>query len=65
MSEQHDKCARLRELRIRINDELRELKQSLDIEEHMGLDAPVETRNVIKSLQNVLVTIDQELQKCS
>lgn len=65
MSESKDQCTKLRELRIRINDELRDLKAGLNIEEHMGMDAPVETLSIIKSLHDVLANIDQQLQKCT
>jgi hypothetical protein len=60
-----DRCQRLRELRVRIFQELQELKESVQREEHSGIDAPIETLSIIKSLQNVLNNIDVELKKCS
>ena len=60
-----DRCQRLRELRVRLTEEIRDLKEGINKEEEVGIDAPVETRNIIKSLQNVLNNIDVELQKCT
>ncbi len=60
-----DRCQRLRELRIRLTEEIHALKEGINKEEEVGIDAPVETRNIIKSLQNVLKNIDVELQKCT
>lgn len=60
-----DRCQRLRELRVRLNEEIRALKEGINKEEEVGIDAPVETKNIIKSLQNVLNNIDSELQKCT
>jgi len=61
---QIDRCQRLRELRIRLNEEIRNLKESLYKVETDGIDSPVETRNIVKSLQAVLNEIDVELKKC-
>lgn len=60
-----DRCQRLRELRVRLNEEIHALKEDINKEEEVGVDAPVETKSIIKSLQNVLNNIDVELQKCT
>jgi hypothetical protein len=59
-----DKCKQLRELHDRLTNELRVLKESEQEEEREGVN-PIETVNIIKSLQKTLNTVDLELQKCS
>ncbi|MBV9257410.1 MAG: hypothetical protein JO215_05275 [Ktedonobacteraceae bacterium] len=59
-----DRCKHLRELHTRIRGELDVLKESVRGEEREGVDNPVETVNIIKSLQHTLATIEAELQKC-
>lgn len=63
MPDNNDRCSRLRELRMRISEELRILKESEREEEH-DFENPVVTSDIIKSLQASLNTIDLELQKC-
>ncbi len=60
---QEERCRRLRELRVRVSEEIQQLKEGIAVEEYDAIETPVETRNVIKSLQNVLSSIDKELQK--
>jgi hypothetical protein len=63
MSSSTDKCKQLRELHDRLTNELRVLKESEQEEEREGIN-PIETANIIKSLQKTLNTVDLELQKC-
>ncbi len=63
MSSSTDRCKQLRKLHNRLADELRVLKESVQEEEQEGVN-PIETVNIIKSLQKTLSTIDLELQKC-
>jgi uncharacterized membrane protein affecting hemolysin expression len=64
MSSSPDKCKQLRELQDRLTEELRVLKESVQQEEEEGVANPIETVNIIKSLQKALSTVELELQKC-
>ena len=64
MSSSTDKCNQLRQLHARLGDELRLLKESVEEEEREGTVNPIETVNIIKSLQKALSTVELELQKC-
>jgi hypothetical protein len=64
MSSSTDRCKQLRKLHGRLADELRVLKESVQEEEQEGFENPIETVNIIKSLQKALSTVDLELQKC-
>ncbi len=64
MSNSNDKCQQLRELKSRLIEELRILRQNLEEEEQEGVVNPIETVNIIESLQTVLSSVDLELQKC-
>ena len=64
MPDTNDRCSQLRKLHARIEEELRQLKEEERQEEEEGVANPLETSNVIKSLQTVLQTITLELQKC-
>ena len=64
MSSNTDKCKQLRKLHDRLADELRVLKESVQEEEQEGFENPIETVNIIKSLQKALSTVELELQKC-
>ena len=59
-----DKCKQLRELRERLTNELRILKEDLQEEEREGVENPLEMVNIIKGLQRTLSSVDLELQKC-
>ena len=59
-----DKCKQLRKLHGRLVEELRVLKEDLREEEFEGVANPIETANIIKSLQEALNTVTLELQKC-
>ena len=64
MPDTNDRCSKLRKLHARIEEELRQLKEEEREEEKEGVANPLETSNVIKSLQTVMQTITLELQKC-
>lgn len=59
-----DRCEQLRRLRDNVLNEITTLQRGRTQEEDEGVGNPVETVNVIKSLQETLTTIDLELQKC-
>lgn len=59
-----DRCEQLRKLRNNVLHEITTLQEGRTQEEQEGVGNPVETVNVIKSLQETLTTIDLELQKC-
>ncbi len=59
-----DRCEQLRKLRSNVLREIATLQEGRTQEEQEGVGNPVETVNVIKSLQETLTTIDLELQKC-
>ena len=65
MSNSTDRCQQLRELQGRLAEELRILKENLQEEEREGVVNPIETANIIMSLQKTLNTVDLELQKCT
>jgi hypothetical protein len=65
MSNSTDKCQKLRELHDRLANELRVLKENVQEEEYEGVANPIETVDIIKSLQKTLSTVELELQKCS
>ncbi len=59
-----DRCEQLRKLRNNVLHEIATLQENRTQEEQEGVGNPVETVNVIKSLQETLTSIDLELQKC-
>jgi len=59
-----DRCKQLRKLHDRLVEELRLLKESQRGEESEGVENPVQTANIIKSLQESLSTVVRELEKC-
>ena len=63
MSNSNDKCQQLRELKSRLIEELRILRQNLEEEEQEGVVNPIETVNIIESLQKTLSSVNLELQK--
>ena len=64
MSNNTDKCERLRKLHDRLTEEIRILEEDLQREEQEGVANPIETVNIIKSLQRTLNTVEVELAKC-
>ena len=64
MQNSTDRCKRLRKLHDRLVEELRLLKEGEQEEESEGVVNPIETVNIIKSLQETLNMVSRELQKC-
>ena len=64
MSNNTDNCKKLRKLHDRLTEEVRILEANLQQVEEEGVANPIETANIIKSLQRTLSTVDLELQKC-
>lgn len=64
MDTTQDRCNHLRSLHTSLIQELNTLKAGLDQEEYEGVANPIETVNIIKSLQNTLQTVERELEKC-
>ena len=64
MNDDSDTCTRLRHLHAHLVHEINMLRRSVNEEEREGVVNPVETINVIESLQRALHTIHLELQKC-
>ena len=58
------RCAHLRRLRDRMTEEIRLLRATLRETETRGFDNPIETVEVLKSLQQVCNTVEMELEKC-
>lgn len=58
-----DKCEHLRKLHDRLVEEIRILKEDRQVAEYEGIN-PIETVNIVKSLQKTLATITEELDKC-
>lgn len=59
-----ERCRHLRQLQINLFQELQQLKEGLNLEEHEGVANPIETVNIIKSLQKTLQHVEVELEKC-
>jgi hypothetical protein len=57
-------CKQLRRLRSRVAEELRLLKEDLQEAEQESFENPIETVNIIRTLQEVLNTVNLELAKC-
>ena len=64
MQQEKVTCKQLRKLHGHLTEEIRLLKESLREAEQEGFKNPIETVNVIKSLQEVLNTVNNELAKC-
>jgi hypothetical protein len=64
MESTQERCEHLRRLRTNLFQELHALQEGLNQEEHEGVANPIETINVIKSLQKTLQNIEIELEKC-
>jgi hypothetical protein len=64
MENNTDRCKKLQRLHDRLVEELRLLKESQAEEESEGFENPVQTANIIKSLQETLSTVVLELEKC-
>jgi hypothetical protein len=59
-----ERCTHLRKLQGRLVEEIRLLKESLREVEMETFENPIETVNVIRSLQDALNTVNKELEKC-
>jgi hypothetical protein len=64
MESTQEKCEHLRRLQTNLFQELHALQEGLNQEEYEGVANPIETINVIKSLQKTLQNIEIELEKC-
>lgn len=65
MQTRTDTCRQLRRLHSQLTEELRLLKERRQEMEQESFENPIETVNVIRSLQEVLNTVNDELAKCS
>lgn len=63
MENNAERCKKLHRLHDRLVEELRLLKESQE-EETEDFENPVQTANIIKSLQETLSTVVRELEKC-
>lgn len=59
-----DRCTHLRKLQGRLVEEIRLLKESLQEIQQESFENPIETVNVVKSLQDALNMVSKELEKC-
>ncbi len=59
-----DRCHQLRKLHSSLVNEINTLKAIREEQENEGVENPVETTNILKHLQETLLSIDLELQKC-
>ena len=64
MSNDTEKCKKLRVLYDRLNEEVRTLKADVRLEEYDGVANPLEMVSIIKSLQRTLSAVEVELAKC-
>ncbi len=64
MANTQDRCNHLRTLHTNLIQEINALQQGLNVEEYDGVANPIETVSIIKSLQNTLQTVENELEKC-
>jgi sugar-specific transcriptional regulator TrmB len=59
-----DTCKQFRRLHDQLTEELRFLKERRQEMQQESFENPIETVNVIRSLQEVLNTVNDELAKC-
>lgn len=64
MSNDIEKCKKLRKLHDRLTEEVRTLEEDLRLEEREGVGNPTEMANIIKSLRRTLSTVEVELANC-
>ncbi|GAC1400986.1 MAG: hypothetical protein NVS4B12_27360 [Ktedonobacteraceae bacterium] len=64
MNNNPDRCSQLRTLQDQLIKQINTLKESVQKVERDGVDSPVETINIIKSLEKTLHTTTLELQEC-
>jgi len=65
MDSTQERCRHLRQLQNNLIHELQQLQKDLNLEEYEGVGNPIQTINIVKSLQKTLQTIEVELEKCS
>ncbi|QBD80376.1 hypothetical protein EPA93_32155 [Ktedonosporobacter rubrisoli] len=59
-----ERCRHLRRLHASLTHEITVLQETLQEEEGIGSENPIEIRNILKSLQDTLQATNVELQKC-
>lgn len=64
MNNSPERCNQLRTLHDQLTRQIKTLKESVQKVEREGVEAPVETINVIRSLEKSLHTTALELQEC-
>lgn len=64
MSNETEKCRKLRLLHDRLKEEVRALEADVREEEYDGVANPLEMVSIIKSLQRTLSAVEVELSKC-
>jgi hypothetical protein len=64
MPDTNERCRKLRRLYVRIEQELRQLREEEREAENEGVANPIVISNVIKGLQSALQSITLELDKC-
>ncbi len=64
MNNNPDRCSQLRTLQDQLVKEISILRESVQKTEWEGVETPIETINIIKSLEKSLNTTTIELQEC-
>lgn len=64
MSNDTERCKKLRALHNRLIQEVRTLEADVREEEHDGVANPTEMENIIKSLQRTISSVEVELANC-
>ncbi len=64
MTNNPDRCSQLRTLQDQLSKQINTLKESVQKMEQEGIESPVETISIIKSLEKTLYTTTLELQEC-
>ena len=64
MSNDTERCKKLRKLHDRLKEEVRALEADVQLEERDGVANPLEMVSIIKSLQRALSSVEVELAKC-
>ncbi len=64
MNNNTDRCSQLRTLQDQLIKQINTLKESVQKIEREGVDSPVESLSIIKSLEKTLNTTMLELQDC-
>lgn len=64
MSNETERCRKLRQLHARLKEEVRTLEADVRQEEYDGVANPLEMVSIIKSLQSTISSVEAELVKC-